>query len=339
MSYNNKVLIITDSNFLYSKHDKKADFNIFQFNSNFENLRSAIEASNLEEKIVLGISDVVLEELMIQKLESHERQISTIKHLINDFAFPNYNMHKLEDNKFNYLEYLRDKKDVYINSLNKGVIEYIIIPIPNQIRFSSIIKRAFEKRPPFEGVNGKSDKGFKDALFWESILELKLRNDISDVIVCTSDKRMINNELITEYSKVNQTVNLNIVSIEKVFSIIQLITENEGSTYIKGNFDEDIKSFIESNLEWRDEIPFSFYLEDLNNSGYLKSYNIELINEVSTNNYSVVMTLTINVTDANKNSFSKKVKYMLNLRYAEGIWFYIDYVSDWGDSDEQLAST
>lgn len=38
-------------------------------------------------------------------------------------------------------------------------------------RFDSIVDRAFEKKPPFEGKDKKSDKGFKDALLWESIFE------------------------------------------------------------------------------------------------------------------------------------------------------------------------
>lgn len=43
-------------------------------------------------------------------------------------------------------------------------------------RFESIVNRAFSKLPPFEGKDKKSDKGFKDAFVWESVLEFALKH-------------------------------------------------------------------------------------------------------------------------------------------------------------------
>ena len=60
--------------------------------------------------------------------------------------------------------------------------EVIEIPIASNSRFKSIINRAFSKLPPFEGKDKKSDKGFKDALLWESVLEFALKHPKSKII-------------------------------------------------------------------------------------------------------------------------------------------------------------
>ena len=54
-------------------------------------------------------------------------------------------------------------------------------------RFESIVNRAFGKLPPFEGKDKKSDKGFKDALLWESILEFSLTHRNSKIIYYSKD--------------------------------------------------------------------------------------------------------------------------------------------------------
>lgn len=47
--------------------------------------------------------------------------------------------------------------------------------------------RAFSKLSPFEGKDKKSDKGFKDALLWGSILEFVLKHRNSKIIYYSKD--------------------------------------------------------------------------------------------------------------------------------------------------------
>ena len=68
-------------------------------------------------------------------------------------------------------------------------------------RFRSIIDRAFSKRPPFEGKDKKSDKGFKDALLWESILEFALNQPKSKIIYYSKDNAF-GEFLLREFSEV-----------------------------------------------------------------------------------------------------------------------------------------
>ena len=63
----------------------------------------------------------------------------------------------------------------------------IEIPIASNNRFESIVNRAFSKLPPFEGKGKKSDKGFKDALLWESVLEFALQHHNSKIIYYSKD--------------------------------------------------------------------------------------------------------------------------------------------------------
>ena len=65
--------------------------------------------------------------------------------------------------------------------------EVIEIPIASNNRFESIVNRAFSKLPPFEGKDKKSDKGFKDALLWESVLEFALKHHNSKIIYYSKD--------------------------------------------------------------------------------------------------------------------------------------------------------
>ena len=61
------------------------------------------------------------------------------------------------------------------------------LPIPNNKCFTRIVERAFEKKAPFEGKEKNSDKGFKDVLIWESILELVEINPKSEIIFYSQD--------------------------------------------------------------------------------------------------------------------------------------------------------
>ena len=79
--------------------------------------------------------------------------------------------------------------------------EVIEIQNASNSRFRSIIDRAFGKRPPFEGKDKKSDKGFKDALLWESILEFALNQPKSEIIYYSKDNAF-GEFLIQEFSEV-----------------------------------------------------------------------------------------------------------------------------------------
>ena len=77
-----------------------------------------------------------------------------------------------------------------------------MLPIPSDDRFKGIVKRAFDKAPPFGGKEKNSDKGFKDALIWESILEFVLLHRQADIIFYTKDNGF-KEKLIEEFKILN----------------------------------------------------------------------------------------------------------------------------------------
>ena len=123
------------------------------------------------------------------------KYISTIKNK----AFPEYSIK--ENPPIDYSEYIKTKIKEYKNDIQQGMSEVIEIQNASNSRFRSIIDRAFGKRPPFEGKDKKSDKGFKDALLWESILEFALNQPKSEIIYYSKDNAF-GEFLIQEFSEV-----------------------------------------------------------------------------------------------------------------------------------------
>lgn len=80
-----------------------------------------------------------------------------------------------------------------------------VLPLPHNDRFPHIMQRAFGKLAPFEGKEGKGDKGFKDVLLWESILSIDFsKKGIEILILMTSDKifDQLQNEFKEKYPNV-----------------------------------------------------------------------------------------------------------------------------------------
>ena len=95
---------------------------------------------------------------------------------------------------------VKTKIKEYKSDIQQGLSEVIEIQNASNSRFRSIIDRAFTKRPPFEGKDKKSDKGFKDALLWESILEFALNQPRSEIIYYSKDNAF-GDFLIQEFSE------------------------------------------------------------------------------------------------------------------------------------------
>ena len=103
----------------------------------------------------------------------------------------------MEENR-NYEDFLDSQIKSYQEGLMQRQVKVESLSLPSNNRYDSIIKRALDKRPPFEGKDKKSDKGFKDVLLWESIIEHKIQHPETRVILYTNDS-IFNNELKQEY--------------------------------------------------------------------------------------------------------------------------------------------
>ena len=150
-------------------------------------------------QVILVIPSVVWRELEKQIIEKHDELLLTYRSTITNKVFPEYSIK--ENPQMDYPEYIKTKIKEYKDDIQQGMSEVIEIQNASNSRFRSIIDRAFGKRPPFEGKDKKSDKGFKDALLWESILEFALNQPKSEIIYYSKDNAF-GEFLIQEFSEV-----------------------------------------------------------------------------------------------------------------------------------------
>ncbi len=187
MSSNNEITycLIFDTNALFQAYEKKADFTTFSFNATFENVIDMINQLDIYNQVSVAIPSVVWSEMEKQIIEKHDELLLTYKNTISKKRFPEYSIH--ENPTINYPEYIKTKIAEYKKEISGGLNEVIEIPIASNNRFESIVNRAFSKLSPFEGKDKKSDKGFKDALLWESVLEFALKHRSSKIIYYSKD--------------------------------------------------------------------------------------------------------------------------------------------------------
>lgn len=187
MSSNDGVTyyVIFDTNALFQTYEKKADFTSFSFNSTYANVIDMINQLDIYSRVTLAIPSVVWSEMGKQIIDKHDELIIPFKSTITKKIFPEYSIS--ENPIKDYSAYIRSIIDSYKAELSGGLNTVIELPIATSNRFESIVKRAFEKQPPFEGKDKKSDKGFKDALLWESILEFASTHSSSKIIYYSKD--------------------------------------------------------------------------------------------------------------------------------------------------------
>ena len=200
MNLNDEVTycLIFDTNALFQAYERKADFTAFSFNATFENVIDMINKLDIYNQVTIAIPSVVWNEMEKQIIEKHDELLKNYKNTISKKLFPEYSI--CENSEINYPEYIKNKIEEYKKEISKGVNEVIEIPIASNNRFESIVNRAFSKLPPFEGKDKKSDKGFKDALLWESVLEFALKHPKSKIIYYSKDNAF-GNFLLKEFTE------------------------------------------------------------------------------------------------------------------------------------------
>ncbi len=187
MVSNDKIAyyLVFDTNVLFQTYEKKADFTTFGFNATYENVIDMINQLDIYDQVILAIPSVVWSEMERQIIEKHDELLLSYKTTITKKLFPEYSIH--ENIAIDYPEYIKAKITTYKTELSSGLNKVIELPIASNSRFDSIVNRAFNKLPPFEGKDKKSDKGFKDALLWESVLEFASNRSNSKIIYYSKD--------------------------------------------------------------------------------------------------------------------------------------------------------
>lgn len=274
----NKYLIVFDTNILYVPYKDRADFTTFYFNSTFKNIIDKIEELDLYEHVKVGVPTVVWEEMIKQKNEAYNSKIQDIQQKTSKFQFP-FHRFIQEKDEVDYNKYLLEQVRQYRENLSKRLVKIVDLNLPSNHRFDSIIKRAFEKRPPFEGTEGNSDKGFKDALLWESILEYKFNNTDVNIILYTNDK-LFCDELVDEFKKECQGSDILIFGKNQESKLVKEL-ETIARKIDKFSYIEDIEDELENINTWiysevfsKQIVDFQPKLKEVNK--YTKLYGVQV---------------------------------------------------------------
>lgn len=230
-----KFSIIFDTNVLFVNYDKGGDFTQFYLNATFNNIVEYIEKSDLYENFEILIPEVVWNEMKKQKIEAYMKKRQELELKISKIKIPNF---KYTIDNLNYEDYIQNEINNYKFNLKSGLIKTRELELPSKERFDSIINRAFNKIPPFAGKNKESDKGFKDVLLWESILEFKKKNKDCKLIFYTKDN-IFSQELKNEYSECFKEKIEIVKSEEEILNILKYISkEINDYVYVESNIEE-----------------------------------------------------------------------------------------------------
>lgn len=187
MSSNSEMsyYLIFDTNALFQSYEKKADFISFSFNATYGNVIDMINQLDIYSQVILAIPSVVWTEMEKQIIEKHDELLVSYKSTITKKLFPEFSI--VENSGIDYPQYIKKQIEAYKSEIAGSINNVIELPIASKGRYQSIVSRAFNKMPPFEGKEKKSDKGFKDALLWESILEFASNHLNARIIYYSKD--------------------------------------------------------------------------------------------------------------------------------------------------------
>lgn len=334
-----EYFIIFDTNALYHAYVKKADFTSFSFNSTYENVVDFINRLDIYERVVIVIPTVVWEEMKRQIIEAHQLKIKEFREKVAKYHFPEISVKEKAD--IDYSEYICPIIEKYRQNLSSDINTVIEMPIASETRYRSLLKRAFDKRPPFEGRDKKSDKGFKDALLWESLLEFATQHDTANIIYYSQDNAF-RGELQNEFSTNFPNATLSICT-----------TENDVKQHLESWAKEiDIYAYtpIESYVEYKDLIDWlqsgDFLVQVIDrdyglieksrlimdSSIHLISFeNIQITNQSEdSTDYSVDAVLELSYTLKDGLETKERVNVNIIISHALGEIFFVEdmYMSD-----------
>lgn len=182
-----------DTNFLRKKNID--DFSKFNFGSQFEDFIDFLGTHDVIDYYKTNISEITIEELKKQIIDKHKEELLKLKQLYNKFKNV-YNIKFNEEYDIKYEEILNGIMKDYIEFYNINIVE------TKNISLQNILKRAINKNKPFIGENGDSDKGFKDAVLWECIIEYAKKSKNEKFILFTKNIKDFPKELEEEFEDI-----------------------------------------------------------------------------------------------------------------------------------------
>lgn len=223
----------------------------FKFGTLYSDFVDFLGTNDLIDKCKLNFCRIVLDELSKQVTEEYNKDLQIIK------RFKSINEKTIEIEN-NFINNINLKIEEYIKGEKGNIIE---IPITTE-SYKKIIDRAINKKKPFCGDKGNSDKGFKDAIQWESIIKHAEKSKSKEYVLITENKNDFTDVLEKEFNDITKKkikIFYKIGEAQKY--ILELNDEKSNYDLVKELLDEmfnnnKIKDFIAEVEQGRDyEIP------------------------------------------------------------------------------------
>ena len=303
----------------------------------YDNVVNMINQLDIYESVNLVIPSVVWREMEKQIIEKHDERIVAFKKTIEKIQFPEFSISEnlLEE----YSVFIKGKIEEYKVELSNGINNVIEMNIATNQRFDSIVDRAFEKKPPFEGKDKKSDKGFKDALLWESIFEFVSSHQEASYVFYTQDCIFKDNEdiLTEELLAMFAGVEFKICSAEDVIKNIFELWAKEIDEYsfipLEDNFDEfsELRMWLDSDSFKEQLSAYSYdFIEETRLIKHSSTVLMEILN-ISDNtsqedlvSYSIDAILRIGYTIDNQAEIFENVEVCIVAENKFGEVYFID---------------
>ena len=264
-----ETIIYIDTNIIRNEQKWEKDFSQLNPKGLFAKLLDLVDIDSLKDKVDIGIPETVLLEFLKSKKENFSNCFSSFKSKIPLFEKMDccdFTQLKLPEDNFDYQEYVKK----IIDELNKNKTCIHLIEI-DWGKSKDILKKIYNKSidnlPPFQKntCNGK-DKGFKDNLIWETIIQHAKTSNYENHFLLTENTNDFTSELEKEFAeRVNKNIKIlsTYQNIEKELNILHALLDLDISVkkhieddYFISQLKENISGKIDLNASLITEVTF-----------------------------------------------------------------------------------
>lgn len=260
------------------------DYSNIIFGKNYSDFIDFINTNGIGDTCKINVAEIVVEEFKKQIYDNFTEDETNLKKYINKFrVYYGLSIPDVKDFKKNLNNQIRE----YLEAEN---INIVLTPKERSI-WNKIIKKSINKKKPFSGGNSESDKGFKDELQWESIVEYAKKTPSELFILITKNSNDFTNELYDEfYSETNKKIEIyyeigaaqsRLLEVNQIKSNYMFVESYVNSMFDSGELYEivsrKIKEYYDVNIE---SIVKYYDLIDQGNNNY-KFFIDTLYNETT----------------------------------------------------------
>lgn len=249
------IFIALDTNTLYIPDSVK--FDVLEMSKDFQELITSVLSDNLRDDVTILVPEVTIRELCKQRCEKFNEAKEKIFSEVRRFG----ELVKVSFSKIGGpLNYFFESQIIDCLSKYKCVER---LPICEDKFFSSIVERSLNKEAPFEGTKGGSDKGFKDAVMYYSLVNYAQTHS-GEFILVTRDKMLREIELKRIFRDETGKELKTFTEISHVKDEIMKHQTDEFISHVDIEFDE--KKFTRGNLGFETRMPISIRIPKIKNA-------------------------------------------------------------------------